>query len=285
MTERRPFESAADTLEGVESAEERAFLEWCAREGDSPEELGLYRTLSSRLRGEESDADRPSDDALLRLRSDPESLEPGERERLDAWLESHPAERDAFQAFRALAATARVAPERVSWLQRAAATASSWMAGAARAAVPAALAAVLTAGFFLTVDPLGRPGLTRGDGERGIRPSLPTLPVEQPEASVEMLLLADQPNTLTGEALPPRGDALLRLVLPQAAPGRTLYVRVESEDGARALRQPVDVSADEPTRATLALATAWLVPGTYRVELRSAPDAPDPLARYVLEVR
>ena len=224
-------------------------------------EDALDAKIGARFRGA-AEPGAPSDATLLRLRRDPDGLEPQTRAAAEAWLDDHPAERDAFEAFRSLAV---LGPKREAtrtegppWLERF----SSWAASLAQAPALSALAVVLvvSAAFLLP--------LVDGADDGSLR-------IRGDEASPAVLSLApDTSQRLVRAELPAEGEVTIRLELPRGALFRAPVVRLLRQGPAAAPPEALRVVKVDATSVVIAVESRALRPGDQRILLRRNAEAP-----------
>jgi hypothetical protein len=216
----------------------------------------------------------PPEEALLALRHDPGSLGPALRERLDEHFEAHPAERDAYEAFRSLASLARPAEE-PGWAARAAGVLAAVLTPVARVA-PVAIGLMLVVGTYVAVDPLGRRPLIRG----GETPQAIRDPGSVAQ-DVVLTLMPSEPGILPAESLPEDGLIQLHLVFPRLSPPPAVSVRIARGD-VTLHELEVERSAEDPERYDVALEPKDLPRGSYRISL--VPELGEPVVyRLVVE--
>ena len=246
----------------------------------------LEGTTLLRLRGEDPREHRwaPEDADLIRFARDRGSLEAGLAARIDAYLEAHPAERDALAAFESVApaevATAAAAAP-ASFAQRLRERLSSALegfGGATRAVGAAAsLALVLGVGVLLTPaeETMWRGGEEEIQGEEHLQ-------IPAGDDLVEISLAPGVPIPIEASTLPVAGTVMLTLAYPGEIPAGTIELRLVREGAAAPLVQQTRVAS--VGALSLSVPADQLEPGEYRVEVREVDVDALPL-EFPLQVR
>ncbi len=255
-------------------------------EGDDAFEDELDRATVLRLRGEDPRADRwqPEDQDLVQFARNPRALAPELRARIDAYLEKHPAERDALAAFEVLAPAPPVAEaaEAPSLLARLTSSLAALVPAPRAVASAAALFLVAGVGFLLTQEP-DEP-VWRG----------PDTPIEDPIGGpdtghppldlAEIELVPGVVMPLEAASLPTAGEVLLILVLPGEPPEAPVELTLLREGAAEPLAQRSAPASEGPAPAVqLRVPAEDLEPGAYRVEVFEGPAVPP--VEFLFEVR
>ena len=287
MSCQRAFEmELEDLLLAPDSEELRSFEAHAQDCGDCSVELSLQRALVAKLRGAEASAAvwHPSDTLLLAYRSDPDGIEVAETARLRSHLSSCGPCHDAFEAFRWIAGTSRVAEEATEpLLQRLLAPLRGLLSGLpAPAALSAGAAIVLGLVVFPSQGPLSPDpgeGLIRGGHGDG---PLPVAEETSPTAA-QVVLVAGQRVAFDASAAERSGEVSLLLLLTRDAPD-TLMAELDVPGFERS-----EITARRDARgrrfAVLPRRDIELEPGIHRVGLFVGSDAAAPLREYELEVR
>lgn len=114
----------------------------------------------------------------------------------------------------------------------------------------------------------------------------PANPNEQEVEQVDFDLTAGETMSVAVQDLPTERSLGLNLLLPTALPSAdALPARIVAMDGSRELKLPDALVANDRGKVQVQIESDWLLPGRYRIEIKTTePSHPAP-RRYLLEIR